>query len=209
MKLRLNALLFSMYEYAAIRNWSKKNSDFVEVLMPAGIAPGQLVNVLYLPDILGDTISGVLIADHKKYSSQQLENVVKILEDRNKKLYSVANGSSPVLSSFEPHTEQTEAPSAKYADTPILQALVDCRQALRWLYEEGPTQAVPVKHSEPIKRLEKLGFVFRRNNKTVTLRRHRLTRVLEHESKKLSFACCLDDFVNPAKTGIIPQAAAH
>jgi len=105
-------------------------------------------------------------------------------------LDSVANGLLPQSGG---HTGVAE--SNKPADTPILKTLQDCKPALRWLNNEGPTQELPKEFAEPIKRLETLGIVYRRNNKTFSLRLHRLQKVLAHESQKLSKSYKIEDLL--------------
>ncbi len=73
---------------------------------------------------------------------------------------------------------------------------IDCRLALRWLDESGPTQLLPQKFAEQVKALEKLGIVFRRNNKTLSLRRQRLKKVLDHESQKVNASYNFEDLLN-------------
>jgi hypothetical protein len=79
--------------------------------------------------------------------------------------------------------------------TPILRTLLDCRSALQWLNVQGPTQELPDKFVESIKCLEKLGFVYRRNNKTFSLRHHRLGKVIAHESSKMARPLKLEDLL--------------
>jgi len=83
---------------------------------------------------------------------------------------------------------------ASFSGTPILKALSECRAAIRWLDAEGPTQDLPSKFTETVKKLEKLGFVYRRN-KSFCLRLHRLRKVIDHESSKLGRQLSLQDLL--------------
>lgn len=190
-KVKLNALIFSIGDYLAIRDWYESNHQVFDVEMPAGIACAPLTRVIYLPDILNSDNDGVLIADHRKYFDDQISMVIRQLRLRDKWLFSVTNGLVPVCYA----NMGSVRASAVFVDTPILKVLKDCRQALRWLNEKGPTQWLPGKYAAPVRCLENLGFVFRRNNKTFSLRRHRLRKVLEHESKKLTVPCRIDDLL--------------
>jgi len=190
-KIRLNALIFSIDEYLDIENWHAMNRNRFKVTMPQGIACAPLTSVIYHPDILSSTTGGVLIADHRNYSEDKFHTVVRQLRLRKKQLYSVTNGIEPLDA---PVKEFVREP-VTFGDTPIVKILKDCRPVLRWLDECGPTRNLPDKYEEPVKRLEKLGFVFRRNNKTFSLRRHRLRKVLAHESKKLTAPFGIEDLL--------------
>lgn len=191
-KITLDALMFSMDEYSSIEKWSKNSDGMIQVKMPSGVASGELTRVIYLPDIQNTNTSGVLIADHRKFRKEQIRTVIRQLRLRDKWLYSATNGIEPLRI----ETERSNELQMSFIDSPILKILNACRPALRWLDEKGPTPDVPKKYADSIKMLEKLGFVFRRNNKTFSLRRHRLRKVLAHESQKSTKACKLEDLLS-------------
>ncbi len=96
-----------------------------------------------------------------------------------------------VVSAGETETSQFEI---SFSGTPILRTLSECRAAIRWLDAEGPTPDLPSKFTETVKKLEKLGFVYRRN-KSFCLRPHRLRKVIAHESSKLGRQLSLQDLL--------------
>lgn len=191
-KLKLVALMYSVDEYLEISSWSKDHRELFEVTMPSGIACAPLTHAIYLPDILNSGIDGVLIANHLRYSDKQIGTVVRQLRVRDKRFYSVVNGIVPVGA----NDSATNSDHTVFADTPILKVLSESRCVLRWLNKNEPTATIPRDYVAPIKRLENLGFVFRRNNKMYSLRRHRLQKVLEHESKKLTAPYKIEDLLH-------------
>ena len=84
-----------------------------------------------------------------------------------------------------------------YAETPLIQTLIKCKSTIRWLSEAGPVnlQDIPREHEQKIQELDKLAIVFKRNNRTVELRRQRLRRVLEQESHGLTHRYRMSEFV--------------
>lgn len=78
-EVKLNALIFSIGDYLAIRDWYESNHQVFDVEMPAGIACAPLTRVIYLPDILNSDNDGVLIADHRKYFDDQISMVIRQL----------------------------------------------------------------------------------------------------------------------------------
>lgn len=200
--IRLDALIFSMDEYVTLRDWAEKFSSMFAVKMPAGTAFAGLSEIIFSPNILNSDADGILIADHRKYSHQVIETVIRTLEDRNKSLFSASNEFFPLIGSASMRDlKQHYVRRAKYADTPLIRVLYKCRPALRWLSAHEPIIEVPDAYKKPLGRLERLGFVFRRNNRTYSIRRQRLRKVLEHESRMLSFDYDLADVLDLAKTG--------
>jgi len=194
-KMKLDALMFSMSEYGPITNWAEKNSQDFDVEMPTGVACASLANVIHEPEIRHSNSDGVLIADHKLYSDSNLRTVVRFLRDRHKSLYAVSHDTEPITR-VASDQQSREIHKIEFSNTPILKLLFECRPALCFLNENGPTQVIPKNFVDQVNRLEKLGFVFKRNRKTFELRRQRLRKVLEHESKLLSNEYRLADLLN-------------
>jgi len=209
-KISLDALLFSMSEYESVREWAETNAELFDVRMPSGVAFASLGSVVYEPEIHNTNAAGILIADHNKYSENILNAVASILAARGKQLYAVSNGVRPVVY-LVGINQPLEMHEVHYFNTPILKQLFDCRSALCFLNENGPTQVVPKQFEEQVRCLEKLGFVFRRNSKTFSLRHQRLKRVLERESKTLCTDYHLEDLLNAkdcAGSGILVRSIA-
>lgn len=84
---------------------------------------------------------------------------------------------------------------AKYLDSPILHVLRSHQTVLRWLSQQEPVDIVPDAYVEPLQSLEKLGVVYKRNNRTFGLRRQRLRQILDRESAHLSVPYTLGDLL--------------
>lgn len=67
----------------------------------------------------------------------------------------------------------------------IFDVLDSCKLTLDWIDAVHPIAlgVIPPEHLENVKILEKLGIVFRRNNKTLEVAKQRLRRVLEAQTK--------------------------
>lgn len=107
---------------------------------------------------------------------------------------------SEVNAGESPLQELNQADAWQYVpelscDSHILMILKDHRNTLKWLDDAEPTADVPDVHKEPVKVLEKLGFVVRRNNRTFSLGRQRIKRVLARESHYLSFQFTFEDLI--------------
>lgn len=198
-KLKLKALLFSMKEYERIRDWSNKNAERFDVEMPSGTAFAPLTSIIHAPEVFNADADGLLITNHRNYTEDQLDSVNRILARINKSLFAVSHGTDPVNLQNNERCNQG-ARNIQFYNTPILKVLHDCIPVLSFLNKRGPTQIVPQKLEEQTKRLEKLGFIFKRNNKTYCLRKQRLVKVLERESNTLHTKYRFEDLLSPEAT---------
>lgn len=191
----LEAVMFEMADYAVIQAWHKQNVELFEVIMPAGVALADFSNVVFSPEVWNSCADGILIANHIKLRSADVDTAVRILHQRRMQLYAVTNGVLPIVR--EPTAQGTVCGILDFQTTHsgILRVLSECKSALRWLEQSAPIERVPQVHEDRIKCLERLGFVFRRDKRTVGLRKQRLKKVLERESKKLGFSFGIEDLI--------------
>lgn len=194
-KLVLQSVMFSMEDYSVIQTWTEQNRALFDVIMPAGVAIANFPNIIFSQEIWGCSCSGILIVNHKKYGKSDLETAVRILRDRRKQLFAVSNGTMPVLGEQLNASCNREVFDLEFSDSGILRVLSECKSTLRWLVEEQRAEVVPRMHEEKIKCLERLGIVFRRERRTIELRKQRLKRVLERESEKLGFSLSIEDLI--------------
>ena len=97
-------------------------------------------------------------------------------------------------------------------DNKILKVLVTLAPTLSWLNQLGTidTREVPDQHIDALKQLEKLGVVNRRNNRSYEIKKQRLKRILDNESRSLLTPIQTSDileFVEEKITAEVPSAA--
>lgn len=75
-----------------------------------------------------------------------------------------------------------------FKDYSMLKVLLDLAPTVVWLEELGAINfsKVPEAHIVPLKKLEALGIVYRRNARTCELQRQRLVKILNRETQNAS-----------------------
>lgn len=91
-----------------------------------------------------------------------------------------------IIGTIETSVDIREVVKIKRVGSPILDVLEDSLAALTWVNTADSGVSVPEAHTEKLKRLEKLGIIFKRNNTTFGLRKQRLRKLLEREAGKVS-----------------------
>jgi hypothetical protein len=68
-----------------------------------------------------------------------------------------------------------------FPDNKFLDLLRDCDNTLTWLSATEPVsvEEIPIQHAENVKSLEKVGVIYKRNNRYINLRRQRLKKIAE------------------------------